>query len=73
MAKLAGDKLLRARKLWVDTTVVGADVDHPTDADLLEHAVHKLGGLVRRVKVRARPAGPGSATVAGPRGGGCAS
>jgi transposase, IS5 family len=34
----------------VDTTVVEADIDDPTDADLLEHAVRKLGGLVRRVK-----------------------
>ena len=48
--KLAGDKLLRARKLRVDTTVVEADIDYPTDADLLEGAVRKLGGLVRRVK-----------------------
>jgi transposase, IS5 family len=45
-------KLLRARKLRVDTTVVEADIDHPTDANLLEHAVRKLGGLVRRVKGR---------------------
>jgi transposase, IS5 family len=52
LAKLAGDKLLRGRKLRVDTTVVEADVDDPTDADLLEHAVRKLGGLVRRVKAR---------------------
>jgi IS5 family transposase len=50
--KLARDKLLRARKLRVDTTVVEADIDYPTDADLLEHAVRKLGGLVRRVKAR---------------------
>jgi IS5 family transposase len=50
--KLAGGKLLRARKLRVDTTVVEADIDYPTDADLLEHAVRKLGGLVRRVKAR---------------------
>jgi transposase, IS5 family len=50
--KLADDKLLRARKVRVDTTVVEADVDYPTDADLLEHAVRKLGGLVRRVKAR---------------------
>jgi IS5 family transposase len=48
--KLAQGKLLRARKLRVDTTVVEADIDYPTDADLLEHAVRKLGGLVRRVK-----------------------
>jgi transposase, IS5 family len=52
VAKLARDKLLRARKLRVDTTVVEADIDYPTDADLLEQAVRKLGGLVRRVKAR---------------------
>jgi transposase, IS5 family len=52
VAKLAAGKLLRARKLRVDTTVVEADVDYPTDADLLEHAVRKLGGLVRRIKGR---------------------
>jgi transposase, IS5 family len=52
VAKLTADKLLRARKLRVDTTVVEADIDYPTDADLLEHAVSKLGGLVRRIKGR---------------------
>jgi IS5 family transposase len=52
VAKLARDKLLRARKLRVDTTVVEADIDYPTDADLLEQAVRKLGGLVRRIKGR---------------------
>jgi IS5 family transposase len=51
-AKLAAGELLRARKLRVDTTVVEADIDYPTDADLLEHAVRKLGGLVRRIKAR---------------------
>jgi IS5 family transposase len=50
--KLANDKLLRGRKLRVDTTVVEADIDYPTDADLLERAVRKVGGLVRRIKVR---------------------
>jgi IS5 family transposase len=52
VAKLAQGKLLRGRKLRVDTTVVEADIDYPTDADLLEGAVRKLGGLVRRVKGR---------------------
>jgi IS5 family transposase len=52
VAKLTADKLLRARKLRVDTTVVEADIDYPTDADLLEHAVRKLSGLVRRIKGR---------------------
>ena len=52
VGKLADDRLLRGRKLRVDTTVVEADIDYPTDADLLEHAVRKLGGLVRRIKAR---------------------
>jgi transposase, IS5 family len=51
LGKLRQDKLLRGRKLRVDTTVVEADIDYPTDAELLEHAVRKLGGLVRRIKV----------------------
>jgi hypothetical protein len=39
VAKLAQGKLLRGRKLRVDTTVVEADdIDYPTDADLLAHA-----------------------------------
>jgi transposase, IS5 family len=50
--KLAADRLLRGRKLRVDTTVVEADIEYPTDADLLEQAVRKLGGLVRRIKAR---------------------
>jgi transposase, IS5 family len=52
VAKLAQGKLLRGRKLRLDTTVVEADIDYPTDADLLEQAVRKLGGLVRRIKAR---------------------
>jgi transposase, IS5 family len=52
VAKPAAGKLLRGRKLRVDTTVVEADIDYPTDADLLEQAVSKLGGLVRRSKAR---------------------
>jgi transposase, IS5 family len=71
LGKLAQGKLLRGRKLRVDTTVVEADIDYPTDPDLLEHAVRKLGGLVRRVKGRGAASGPSSATVAGRPGGGC--
>jgi IS5 family transposase len=52
LGKLTADKLLRARKLRVDTTVVEADIDYPTDADLLEQAVRTVGGLVRRLKAR---------------------
>jgi IS5 family transposase len=46
------EKLARGRKLRVDTTVVEADIDYPTDADLLEQAVRKVGGLVRRIKAQ---------------------
>jgi transposase, IS5 family len=52
LAKLAGERVLRCRKLRIDTTVVEADIAHPTDADLLEHAVRTLGGLVRRIHAR---------------------
>jgi transposase, IS5 family len=52
LAKLAGEKVLRCRKLRIDTTVIAADIDHPTDADLLEHAVRRLGGLVHRIHGR---------------------
>jgi transposase, IS5 family len=52
VAKLAQGRLLRGRKLRVDTTVVEADIDYPTDADLLEQAVRKVGGLVRRLKAQ---------------------
>ena len=52
LAKLAAGKLLRCRKLRVDTTVIEADIDHPTDAGLLERAVGTLGGLTRRIRGR---------------------
>ena len=52
LAKLAAGKLLRCRKLRVDTTVIAADINHRTDADLLEHAVRTLGGLVGRIRGR---------------------
>jgi transposase, IS5 family len=66
VAKLAQGKLLRARKLRVDTTVVEADIDDPTGADLLEHAVRKLGGLVRGIKGRGAASRTRFRTGAGP-------
>jgi IS5 family transposase len=50
LAKLAADKLLRCRKLRVDTTVVGANVAYPTDVGLLARAVSKLVSTSRRVQ-----------------------
>ena len=70
LAKLAGERVLRCRKLRIDTTVVEADIDHPTDADLLEHAVRTLGGLVRRVHARGAATHTRSATAPAPPGAG---
>ncbi len=50
VGKLAGDKLLRGRKLRVDTTVVGANVAYPTDVGLLARATGKLAGTAKRVQ-----------------------
>ncbi len=43
-------KLLRSRRLRVDTTVMEADVRYPTDSGLCAHAVSRLGRAVRAVK-----------------------
>jgi transposase, IS5 family len=50
LGKLADDKLLRCRKLRVDTTVVAANVAYPTDVGLLARAVAKLVTTSRRVQ-----------------------
>jgi IS5 family transposase len=43
-------KVLRSRRLRVDTTVVEADVRRPTDSGLCAHAVSRLARLGRRIK-----------------------
>ena len=43
-------KVLRSRRLRVDTTVVEADIRRPTDSGLCAHAVSRLTRLARRVK-----------------------
>ena len=56
-------KVLRSRRLRVDTTIVEADIRSPTDSGLCAHAVSRLtrlsrriqaAGLGRRVRVRDR-------------------
>lgn len=64
LGKLAKDKLLRGRKLRINPTVIEADIDHPTDVDLLEHGVRKLARLVRRIKAAGAPSAPGSGIAA---------
>lgn len=43
-------RVLRSRRLRVDTTVVEADIRNPTDSGLCAHAVSRLARLARRVK-----------------------
>jgi IS5 family transposase len=43
-------KLLRSRRLRVDTTATEADVRYPTDSGLCAHAVSRLARAVTRVK-----------------------
>jgi transposase, IS5 family len=58
-------KVLRSRRLRVDTTATEADVRYPTDFGLCAHVVSRLGRAVTRARPPAWPPGPGSATVAG--------
>jgi len=50
LERAVGDKLLRGRRLRVDTTAIAADVRHPTDSGLCAGAVSRLGRAVRAVK-----------------------
>jgi transposase, IS5 family len=43
-------KVLRSRRLRVDTTVVEADIRQPTDSGLCAHAVSRLTRLARRLE-----------------------
>jgi IS5 family transposase len=45
-------KLLRSRRLRVDTTVVEADVSSPTDSGLCAHAVSRLTRLTKQVQAQ---------------------
>jgi transposase, IS5 family len=46
-------RVLRSRRLPVDSTVVEADVRSPTDSGLCAHAVSRLASLARRIKATA--------------------
>ena len=43
-------KLLRSRRLRVDTTIVEADIRSPTDSGLCAHAVSRLTRLAKRIR-----------------------
>lgn len=50
LERAAADKLLRGRRLRVDTTCIEADVRYPTDSGLCAGAVGRLGRAVAAVK-----------------------
>jgi IS5 family transposase len=50
LKSLVEKKLIKGRKLRVDTTVVEANITHPTDAGLLYKGVKKLTKAVTRIK-----------------------
>jgi transposase, IS5 family len=50
LAKAEEKKLVKTGRVRVDTTVVEANVEYPTDSGLLARTVTGIGGLVRRIK-----------------------
>lgn len=55
--KLETKKVLRARKLRVDTTVVEADIHYPTDADLLADGTRVITRTIRQLQAAGAAAG----------------
>lgn len=50
MKKLADRKIIRGRKLRVDTTVVESNIHYPTDASLLKDCVDAIASTARKIK-----------------------
>lgn len=50
LLKLQEDKILKTRKLRVDTTVVESNIHHPTDAALLQDGVKVITRFVRKIR-----------------------
>lgn len=48
--KLTERKIIRGRKLRVDTTVVSSNIKYPTDAGLLKDCVHAIASVVKKSK-----------------------
>lgn len=44
------DKVLRSRRVRVDTTVMEADVRYPTDSGLCAHAISRISRVVSKIK-----------------------
>jgi IS5 family transposase len=50
LAKAAGAKLLRTNRVRADTTVVPANVAHPTDSGLLAKAIRRIAATGKRIQ-----------------------
>ncbi len=51
MEQLTERKIIRGRKLRIDSTVVESNIHHPTDASLLKDCVDAVAGVVNKVKI----------------------
>ena len=49
LKKLSKNKVLRTRKVRVDSTVTDADIEYPTDASLLAKSVNSISKLLKRI------------------------
>jgi len=59
MEHLTERKIIRGKKLRVDTTVVESNIHHPTDASLLKDCVDAVSGVVKKVKSVSKEAAAG--------------
>jgi IS5 family transposase len=50
LQKALDEKLIKAKKIRIDTTVIKSNIHHPTDASLLSDGVKVLTRLVKKVK-----------------------
>ena len=50
LLKCREEKIIRGRKLRIDTTVMESDIHYPTDAGLLADGVRVLTGITRKLK-----------------------
>ncbi|MBO8170119.1 MAG: ISNCY family transposase [Thermoanaerobacteraceae bacterium] len=50
LEKAKEQKLIRGRKLRVDTTVIESDIHHPTDAGLLQDGIKVITRTVKKIK-----------------------
>jgi IS5 family transposase len=58
IAKATREKRFRARAVRIDSTVIEADIQYPTDADLASHGVRRLAREGRNSPPRSVPSGP---------------